>query len=335
MKTFRWTFRKRILYLLYLLVVVTVATEIGVRIWGYSAHYIYEPIYTEYPAAEAVPYIHRPNLENARARGRAVINTDALGLRSLETGGVVGPKTATEYRIGIVGDSITFGEGVENTADTYCARLEAQLNAVQDSVQVRVFNFGVSAYSIREMAATLEHRMLAVEPDLVVMALIPHDFDLTRTPAIDKYGYNYNHRRSGFVAKDSFLKRAVRKLHLAYLVRDLHAKSDQVPHASVEDSLLFELPAGFRYVRRFAEFALDHGVAYQIVLLPTVVPKEYGMVHQQLVAERLNFKDLSSLRDEFSAESYLASRFDRHPSAAVHARIAEELARHIQSCHLR
>jgi len=335
MKTWRGTLPKRILYLLYLVVVVFVATEIGVRIWGYSAHYIYEPIYTEYPAAEAVPYIHRPNLENARARGGAIINTDALGLRSTTAGEVIGPKMVTEYRIGIVGDSITFGEGVEATGDTYCARLETLLNAAQDSVQVRVFNFGVSAYSIREMAATLEHRMLALEPDLVVMAIIPHDFDLTRTPAIDKYGYNYNHRRSGFVAKDSFLKRAARKLHLAYLLRDLRAKSSQVPHASVEDSLLTVLPAGFRHVQRFAQFAMDHHLAYQIVLLPTVVPKSYGTVHRQLVVERLNFKDLSSLRDEFSAESYLASRFDRHPSAAVHARIAEELAQHIVSCHLR
>jgi hypothetical protein len=320
----RW--RKRVLYLLYVVIIVVVALEVGVRIWGYSGHYIYDPIYMPFEAAAEIPFVHQPNLEQARARGLAVIDTDALGLRALEPGTTYGPKQAGEYRIAIAGDSITFGEGVERTEDTFCAVLAQKMNAMQEVLEVTVFNFGVSAYSVREIAATLPHRMLAVEPDLVIMNLIPSDFDLSRTPTVDKYGYNYNQKLSGFMARDSWLKNLLRKMHLTYVVRDLTARwSRKRGVSAAEDKIATELPAGFSYVRQFAATAQEHGIEYLIVLLPTAPDKTYGQVKEQLIAENLAYLDLTAIRQEFTREDYMASRFDRHPSAAVHRRIGEEL----------
>jgi len=54
-----------------------------------------------------IPYVRRPNLINARARGLAIINTDALGLCSKTAGATYGAKEQKEYRITIVGDSVT------------------------------------------------------------------------------------------------------------------------------------------------------------------------------------------------------------------------------------
>lgn len=329
------TLRKRLIYVIYLTVVVLVALEIGVRIWGYAEHYIYDPIYRPYAASPEIPFVHQPNLRQARARGQAICDTDALGLRSRNAEHGHLPRPAGEYRIGIVGDSITFGEGIPHTEDVYCEVLADLLNQRQESVPVRVFNYGVSAYSVKEMTATVRHRLPEVAPDLMVLAIIPGDFDLSRTPSVDRYGYNYNRRRSGFLARDSSFKRALRKIHLSYLLRDLRARGLARKRATAEDSLTSALPAGFAYVREFAELARDRGVSCLVMLLPTIADKDYGLLPAELARLGIPHLDLSWLRGEFTRQDYLASRFDRHPSALVHARIAEELARYILNHHLR
>ena len=75
-------------------------------------------------------------------------------------------------RIAIVGDSVTFGEGIPNTADTFVKVMERILNEKQTAVKVRTFNYGVSAYSVKSMAASLRYRMFDIDPDLVVMAIM-------------------------------------------------------------------------------------------------------------------------------------------------------------------
>jgi hypothetical protein len=109
-----------ILYGGYLLFVTLFILEIGVRIEGYAKRHIYNPIYMSFEQSEDIPYIHKFNLIQSRARGLAVINTDSLGLRLKTSGTVYGPKQPQEYRIAIVGDSFTFVEGVPNThQDTF------------------------------------------------------------------------------------------------------------------------------------------------------------------------------------------------------------------------
>ncbi len=53
------------------------------------------------------------------------------------------------------------------------------------------------------MTASLRHRMLDIDPDIVILASIPADLNLSRTPAIDKWGYFYNKKQSGKVSKNN------------------------------------------------------------------------------------------------------------------------------------
>jgi hypothetical protein len=41
--------------------------EVAVRIWGYAQPHIYDPIYRPYDRTKDIPYIHKPNLTEARA----------------------------------------------------------------------------------------------------------------------------------------------------------------------------------------------------------------------------------------------------------------------------
>ena len=52
------------------LLITLIALEVAVRIWGYSEPQIYDPIYTPFDRTTDIPYIHKSNLREARARAR-------------------------------------------------------------------------------------------------------------------------------------------------------------------------------------------------------------------------------------------------------------------------
>jgi hypothetical protein len=296
--------------------------------WGYSERHIYDPIYMSFEPSEDIPYIHKSNLIQARARGLAVINTDSLGLRSKTSGTVYGPKQPQEYRIAIVGDSFTFGEGVPNTQDTFSQVLEDTLNQEQSPLTVKVLNFGASAYSVKQMAATLPYLMVGIQPDLVVMAIIPSDFNLSRTPIINAAGYLVDQRIG--ILLDSPVREVLRRIHLLYVLREI-----ALPwFSSSQDvgSLLArgEIPESYRYIQRFKETAEQHGFAYLILLLPRMKEKDWGSLPDQLTQDAVTYLDLSTLGKEFTTVEYMASRFDPHASPAVHRRIGESIAEYVR-----
>jgi hypothetical protein len=322
----RWL--RKLLFVLYLFVVISILLEVGVRLWGYSERHIYDPIYMPFAQTPLIPYVHKPNLFNARARGLAFINTDSLGLRSKTGGERYGSRPDQEYRIAIVGDSVTFGEGVERTEDTFPQVLEDILNQKQSVARVKVFNYAASAYSVKVMAATLPSRMLEVEPNLVIMAIVPTDFNLSRTPSVDSRGYLTDNRMSGFLAKDSSLRPVLRKIHLLYLLRD--AIYPLLDRSEKEEDVLARggLPESYAYVKQFAETAGQRKLAYRIALLPSLRHR-FGNLPAQLHQDGLSLVDLSTLRDEFTKEQFQSSTFDTHPSRAVHHRVGESLASYI------
>src|SRR5205085_12034351 len=123
---------KRLLLALYLSAATLALLEVGVRVSGYSEHHLCDPIYTRFEdAPEEIPYVHRPNLSGARGRGLSVVNTDSLGLRSTTAGETYGPPRKGEYRIAVVGDSVTFGEGVRDASEAIAKVLDAAINRGQ------------------------------------------------------------------------------------------------------------------------------------------------------------------------------------------------------------
>jgi hypothetical protein len=319
---------RKLLFLLYLSVTTFTLLEICVRVWGYSEHHLCDPIYMPFSGAQEIPYIHKPNLSNARARGLAIINTDGMGLRSKTSGEGCGPHLDHEYRIAVVGDSVTFGEGVAHTEDTFPQVLEEALNREQRGVRVRVFNFGTSAYSVSVMTATLQHRMLEVEPDLVLMAIVPADFNLSRTPSVDAWGYLSDNKLSGFLPGDSRLRPLLRKIHLLYLLRDIIYP--RLNHSRSAEEILDagEMPESYAHVKEFKDIAVQHKLAYSIVLLPSG-NSSFRNVPAQLQLEGISYVDFSLLRDQFTQDQFQASRFDVHPSAMVHHQIGQSLAAYI------
>jgi len=320
-------------FIIWLLFITAILFEIGVRFWGYSEHYIYDPIYKEFEETTDIPYIHKPNLVKARGRGLAIVNTDTLGLRSKVTGIKYSPKKKNEYRIVILGNSVTFGEGIKKAEDTFAQVLEDTLNLKQHTLSIKVFNYGVSAYSVKEMVATLQYRALDVEPDLVLMTIIPDDLNIERTVVLDKFGYTFNKSLSGFMAKNSIVKRLLREVRLAYLLRDimyfLSSRNRNMKH-----TLLTNMSESYNYIKKFKEIANEHNLSYAVVLLPSLIAT-FKNLPLRFNEDKIVFIDLSFLSNEFTRNQFMAGKFDGHPSAMVHRRIGKILSEYIIRYQLR
>lgn len=88
-----------------------------------------------------------------------------LGLRGRET---TVPKPEKVFRIACLGDSFTFGYGVDD-GETWPAQLEAQLRADPGGRRVEVLNFGVSGYDTVQEVRQLQVKVMAFSPDVVLL----------------------------------------------------------------------------------------------------------------------------------------------------------------------
>jgi len=109
----------------------------------------------------------RPNL--ARSYRGHLLRTNGLGLRGPEPG----PKLPGERRILLLGESTTFGFGVDEE-DTYAARLRTLLDAQPG--RFSVVNAGVPAYTLFQSTIYLKQRGLALAPDVVAIYHLANDF---------------------------------------------------------------------------------------------------------------------------------------------------------------
>lgn len=100
---------------------------------------------------------------------RYVINSEGFRDRPRQVA-----KSPGRQRIVIVGDSLTFGWGVEGE-ETFASRLEASLVAAGSEGGIEVLNLGVGGYNPYTEAALLRDRGLAYEPDLVLAQFCIND----------------------------------------------------------------------------------------------------------------------------------------------------------------
>lgn len=126
-------------------------------------------------------WTNRPDKEAVLEKnGNSVtIHTNSLGLRGTRE---YPPEPAPGiFRIFAVGDSFTFGFGVED-GDSFPAQLEAA------DPRLEVFNMGVPGYGVDQIFLTMRKWGTVYHPDLFVVTLYPEDF-WRATRAFNDAGY--------------------------------------------------------------------------------------------------------------------------------------------------
>jgi hypothetical protein len=123
-----------------------------------------------------LPWIYelRPGAEGRLGEtGDALYRINADGLR----GSIYArPKPPGVLRVVLMGDSVSFGYGVEE-AEAYPQRLERMLSELVPDAQVEVVNLGVGGYNAFNEAELLKIVGLSYEPDLVLVQFCINDLN--------------------------------------------------------------------------------------------------------------------------------------------------------------
>ena len=247
-----------------------------------------------------------------------------LGFRERE----IEPKNHARYRIVIVGDSLTWGQGLEER-ERFSNVLERSLGS-----RYEVLNFGIPGNNLPEHLQVLE-QALSVSPDFVLLELYINDFEM---PGMERPGAH------ALLPWPSLDRRMLSASALYDMVNDawsqLQDRTGMVEtyvhymERNLKDPSAPNSRKAFGMLRQFVERARAAGVASGTVLFPNpgLFGKNYpfGYLHDRVrevcADERITCLDLRGPFSTFkSPQDMWVSRFDQHPNARANKRAAQEI----------
>mgnify|MGYP003603790806 CR=1 FL=1 len=155
--------------------------------------------------------------------GDAVINSHGMRDREFST-----TKPDGTFRIACIGDSVTYGFGIDRSTHSYPKRLETLLNSFCSDSKTRfeVLNFGVPGYDAAEIAETARQKVLPFHPDLVIYGYCLNDPQETSLEFLKILAEMTHAQRHYYSAQThSFLMRHSRVFRLASYI--LHRSAPQ------------------------------------------------------------------------------------------------------------
>lgn len=157
---------RKLLFAAFAVLVVLAACEgaLRARAWiryGSPSAAVRDPMLAYDP--EAGVFVPRPGYEVKGARIHIKINS--LGFRGDE---FTREKPARTVRIACLGASTTFCAESSSNATTWPQRLQDKLQAAFPDVRIEVINAAVGGYVAADNVKVLEHRVLPLDPDLVI-----------------------------------------------------------------------------------------------------------------------------------------------------------------------
>jgi len=251
---------------------------------------------------------------------------DAHGMRREDP---FAPRDPSRFRIVVVGDSLTYGEGI----DAYWA-YPAQLDrALSPDFRVEVLNLGVRGYGSEEILDVLRRFVPELEPDLVVYGVCLNDF-------LERGG---RQRAAPALLPEKLTKILTRRTRLGPLVDE---RSDAAKRAlGLQPDFYSDLLADFdaRYRRFGADVAAMNALVTGSGLPPMIAmvldqgPRLDGpgqklalAAERQLRAAGIETVDSEGFYRRYDGTSFGVSRWESHPNEKAHAIWANDLADRIR-----
>jgi GDSL-like Lipase/Acylhydrolase family len=262
----------------------------------------------------------------ARRGGWSPGPSNSLGFRERE----IPPKSAARYRIVVVGDSFTWGQGIER-AERFSDLLGQFLGP-----RFEVFNFGLPGDKMAGHVTRLT-QALAVSPDFVLLQLYPNDFETPQMvrprpyPLLPQPLGSRLERSSLLYQLGSGLWAHVQELagvcesYTRYMERNLH--DPDAPAAREASGQLHEF-----FVRARAAGVPAGGVLFPATdaFGPNGTGYPFGYLHDAVrhacTDEDVSCLDLFQLFTTFpDPKAVWVGPFDAHPNAMANRRVAYEI----------
>jgi lysophospholipase L1-like esterase len=275
------------------------------------------------PGAEGLAELHdvielgRPNALGVY-KGQ-VHRTNSLGFRGPERP-LAKPPGA--FRIVVIGDSLTMGEGVL-AEETYAARLERSLRGA-NGARFEVLNLGLSGINLRD---SLDYRLptgLKLDPDLLIYGFTVNDLE-----GLPSYRRSY-----AAPAKTSWqVFRLARSALLA--VRERFALAGSY-RAELEENYFRNRAVWYEFesdLRRLALHARHREICAEVLLHAQLFEDRawldpiFARVEEAARAQGLHVTSSVPEFEGVDVESLWIARGDSHPNAEGHRLLAQALAR--------
>lgn len=288
----------------------------GVEMWKYAK------LIKRRSANLAMSHEHVPGAEGLLMGATVKINSRGLRDREYSLS-----KDPDDYRILVLGDSMTFGWGVA-MEDTYCEVLERMLSDQPAGIsgrRVEVVNAGIGNYNTAQEVAYFKQRGVLYEPDMVILGFYINDAEPTPKPS------------EGLLARHSYLY-VLASSAFDGIIRKLGWKESYVEYYR---KLYSEESKGWQQCRAAFKELSSLCRQKQIRLLVVLIPElhspgdgyPFGSLHQavgQLAdKDEIPVLDLQRAFDGIEPRSLWVSRGDAHPNATAHQIIGREIYKRI------
>jgi len=207
------------------------------------------------------------------------VKINSLGFRTYE------PDNASdEFRIMVLGDSVTFGSAISKN-ERFSNILEQKL--IKYGINAKVYNFGVPGYSQYNEKEVLKRYFNLIDPDLIIVAFIENDigenykfntWNFTLNPRINKQGEFKSGILFDTIPKYFFNK--LRELRFFLLLRNAYENFKRSKNKGVDyRQELFASSTDYKvvtegwnltniYFQEMKDFLEDKKAAFMIVNLP-------------------------------------------------------------------
>jgi lysophospholipase L1-like esterase len=266
------------------------------------------------------------------------VHTNAAGMRGPMPRE---PKTPGTRRVACLGDSFTFGDGV-HFEDTWVAQLADGFHAAGGRRDLEVLDFGVPGYDSQDVAAELEVKVLPLEPDLVIYAMVLNDPPIRGDEELISLGKRAVADLAATIAPRTGLARLS---HIAALIQSRERMS------RLESSYQAFVKARFEANRaswktfssnleRMRELTSAAGVELVVYVFPMLdsldgeypFQEEHQIVTSACARLGIQAVDLLAAFDGAEAADLWVHATDQHPNPRGHAlalaRIVEHLVAH-------
>lgn len=177
-------------------------------------------------------------------------------------------KSEGTYRIVVLGDSTTAGNGVQDIDKTYTKVLERLLNRDNNTgMHYEVLNMGVGGYHTMQEIETLRVRSLKYQPDLVLVTFSMNDLNLHADGGVYEKLRKINHlsiRNTNTTLYNSFLRLSRLAFIIHHRLHSSKSKHDQWYFKSVLKGQS-TVKAGFTLL---SDLQQKHGFSALVVILP-------------------------------------------------------------------
>ncbi len=241
----------------------------------------------------------------------------------------------------VIGDSITFGQGVAQDK-TFPAVLQNLLNSGEKTDRFRVWNLGVPGYNTAQEIEVFRSLVLPQKPYWIILAYVVNDVEPVNEGALRIIGGEKPHNEKSWISRqiDDSLLIYIVKSRLGQFIRWF--KPDYLVSSYVDDtiSLYTMVQSPWSDVSSMIEsmktLSHENDIRFTVAMMPSMIDFErYPFEKISKIVEKfckdkgIDYLDLLQYFKGMDPSGLHVSMVDSHPNAMAYNIIAKALANHI------